>query len=174
MNRSITPGEADNIQAVVDGVDFTAAAMERKWGVGRLRLLVGQALREKFDRQARLFNEAVWSYECGSVATQGAAMIRGWQTLDASATDTGQEPLAPVVWEARKPDGSVLAIVRTNAEAHAVAREGRHLEVWTIDEVANLSAASKFVAETKQVFPGALVASVKTDIPDPNDEIPFG
>jgi hypothetical protein len=38
-------------QAILDGLDETARQMERKWGVGRLRLLVDDALRGKFDAQ---------------------------------------------------------------------------------------------------------------------------
>ena len=39
------------IKAILDGVDAIARQMEGKWGVGRLRLLVGDALRIKFDAQ---------------------------------------------------------------------------------------------------------------------------
>ena len=34
--------------------------MEAKWGCDRLRLLVGPELREKFDRQRYLLNQAIW------------------------------------------------------------------------------------------------------------------
>jgi hypothetical protein len=39
------------IHAMVDGLDQIAADMERKWGVGRLRLIVSDFLRAKFDEQ---------------------------------------------------------------------------------------------------------------------------
>ena len=51
------------IQAVADGVDEVAVAMERKWGVDRLRRLVSDDLREQFDRQARKWNEALFDYD---------------------------------------------------------------------------------------------------------------
>jgi len=41
------------VQSTVDGVDALAVEMERRWGVGRLRLIVDDELRGKFDRQAR-------------------------------------------------------------------------------------------------------------------------
>ena len=50
------------MQAVADGVDEVAVAMERKWGVDRLRRLVSDDLRERFDRQARKWNEALFNY----------------------------------------------------------------------------------------------------------------
>ena len=40
------------VQSTVDGVDALAVEMERRWGVGRLRLIVDDELRGKFDRQA--------------------------------------------------------------------------------------------------------------------------
>ncbi len=49
------------IRSVIDGVDHVAVEMENKWGVGRLRLLVDDDMRERFDRQAMLFNEAIWT-----------------------------------------------------------------------------------------------------------------
>src|SRR5512134_2988170 len=39
------------IRAILDGLDEVALAMERTWGVGRLRLLVSDLLRAKFDAQ---------------------------------------------------------------------------------------------------------------------------
>jgi len=42
---------AYRIQAMVDGLDELALAMERTWGVDRLRLAVSDFLRAKFDEQ---------------------------------------------------------------------------------------------------------------------------
>ena len=47
-------------QAEIDEVDKVAIAMEKKWGRDRLRLVVGPDLREKFDRQRYLLNQAIW------------------------------------------------------------------------------------------------------------------
>ena len=47
-------------QAWVDELTLCVEGMERKWGAGRLRLMVGPELREKFDRQRYLTNQAVW------------------------------------------------------------------------------------------------------------------
>ena len=49
-------------QAVTEGVGEVAVTMERKWGVDRLRRLVSVDLRERFDRQARKWNEALFNY----------------------------------------------------------------------------------------------------------------
>lgn len=161
----------DRITAVIDGVDAVAVEMERKWGVGRLRLLVGDDLRERFDRQRRKFNKAIWSGEIADVERQANGMRKGWQALDRAAEQAGAEPLTPQAWEARREDGSVIALVRTAAEAHAVAREGRYLAVYTLDEIVRLIQAYPEVARAKEIFPGALVEDVRTRTDDIDWEV---
>ena len=176
--KHATQGEYDRIQSTIDGVDATAKEMERKWGVGRLRLLVDADMRFRFDEQRRLLNDAIWDVDCGKVDREAAAMIRGWQALDKIATENGAQPLAPNVWEVVKPDGTVIAFVQTSAEAFAVAADGRYVEVWTTDEVARLSHATNFVANIKQTFPGAKIVDtgrleVPIDASDLNDMLPI-
>jgi hypothetical protein len=152
------------LKAHTDGVDAVASAMERKWGVGRLRLLVDAELRERFDRQAAKWNAAIWSNDLERVRAQAGGMTRAWQALDAAAEASGAEPLKPTVWEARMPGGRVFAFVRTLPEAHAVQRDNRAMEVWTVEEVARVLAAldpSKMIGVVKQEFPGARVERVR-------------
>ena len=153
MNNS----EATRIQAVIDGVDNIAKTMELKWGVGRLRLVVSDDLREKFDRQYEKLNGAIWAGVSREVELHGPAMTRAWVALDAAAFADGQQPLDPVVWETVTDDGTVIALVRTTAEAHAVAASGRKVEVWTMEEVGRLAAAAGIVSKIKTTFPGATV-----------------
>ena len=47
------------IRAIIDGLDQVAVEMERKWGVGRLRLLVSDLLRAKFDAQKDKLDAAI-------------------------------------------------------------------------------------------------------------------
>jgi hypothetical protein len=47
------------IRAILDGLDHVAAGMERKWGLGRLRLLVSDLLRAKFDAQKDKLDAAI-------------------------------------------------------------------------------------------------------------------
>ena len=120
-------------RAILDGLDETARQMEQKWGVGRLRLLVDDALRAKFDAQKAKLDAAIATDQEIYVRAQAAGMRRAWQVLDRAATEAGAQPLAPEVWECVLPSsGEVVSIVRTEAEAHHVAREG---EVWTLAEV---------------------------------------
>jgi hypothetical protein len=171
-------------RAYIDGADETACEMEAKWGADRLRLLVSPDLREKFDRQRYLFNQAIWHGELEDVRTQSARMVNAWLALDRSATEAGKEPLAPAVWEVAMSDGRVAAIVRTDHDAAAVRADGREVAVYTLEEVGRFLAAYPDVAVAKQVFPGATVTEIRKTVEDPlraiadtaddlNDEIGF-
>ncbi len=162
------------IKSVIDGVDHVAVEMETKWGVGRLRLLVVDDMRERFDRQAALFNEAVFTNDVKAVRRHGEGMRQAWQALDKYASDYRFCRIDPTVWEVNGPDG-VIAVVRTNPEAHAIVREGRAVEVWTLDEVARVIAAHRdTIGEAKRVFPGAEVIDVRVRSIDEavGDELP--
>src|SRR5512146_1769257 len=114
------------IRAIIDGLDQVAVAMERKWGVGRLRLLVSDFLRAKFDEQKDRLDAASQSGEENYVRIHCDGMKRAWSALDRAAHDAGEKPLAPEVWECVLPStGEVVSLVRTTAEAHHVARECR-------------------------------------------------
>ena len=129
------------IQGLVQSVDALTDEMERKWGVGRLRMLVPDDLRERFDRQWRKWQAAYAAQDLAAVRAHSEAMRRAWAALEAGALEAGHAPLAPEVWETRMPDGAVLAVVRTQQEAHALARDGRERKVWTMDEVARIVCA---------------------------------
>jgi hypothetical protein len=163
------------IQAMVEGLDQVAIAMERKWGVDRLRLLVSDYLRAKFDEQKDRLDAAIQSGEERYVAAQVEGMKRAWAALDRAAHDGGEQPLAPEVWECVLPStGEVVSLVRTPVEAHHVARECR---VFTAAEVAILiDALGDGVLDIKHKFPGAAVTGIRRKAPvdwERGDEIPF-
>jgi hypothetical protein len=174
-------------RAYLDAADLLAATMERKWGADRLRLLVGPELREKFDRQRYLLNQAIWHGDLEAVRRESQRMVNAWQALDAAATTAGAELLAPQVWEVAVGEGAdayVAAIVPDNTHAHAVTAQGRKVVVFTLDEIAKLLAAMPAITKTKTLFPGAAVTAVRQSIEDPllaihdtdmplDDEIPF-
>ena len=163
------------IRAILDGVDEVAAQMERKWGAGRLRLLVSDFLRAKFDAQKDKLDAAIATDRETYIRAQADGMRRAWAMLDEAATEAGARPLSPEVWECVLPSsGEVVAIVRTEAEAHHVCRECR---VFTLGEIARLiDGLPEAVLEAKRVFPGATVAAVNRKPPmdwEKGDEIPF-
>ena len=162
------------IRAIFDGLDQVAIDMERKWGVGRLRLLVSDFLRAKFDAQKDKLDAAIDTNLEQYVRAQAEGMKRAWAALDRAATEAGARPLSPEVWECVLPTSSeVVSIVRTEAEAHHVARESR---VFSLDEIARLiEALGDTVLEIKRVFPGATVSRIgKPEIDwEKGDDIPF-
>src|SRR5512134_3295607 len=87
------------IRAIIDGLDQLACEMERKWGVGRLRLLVSDLLRAKFDAQKDKLDAAIASNLVQHVPTHAEGMKRAWQALDRAATEARHPPLSPEVWE---------------------------------------------------------------------------
>jgi hypothetical protein len=160
----------DAISAVTAGVDEVAHEMETKWGVGRLVLLVDDDIRAKFNRQLRRFDEAIQSNDLERIQQTGAATRRAWVALDLAATIAGKPQLQPDVWEAHLEDGRVVVICRTNAEAHAEVRSGRHAEVWTLDEIARILVAYPGLGAPR-VFPGGLVEPVESrQLVEPADE----
>jgi len=159
-------------KAHIDGADAVAIAMEARWGAGRLRLLVPVELREKFDRQSFLFNAAIWHGDLPTVEREAKRMITAWQVLARAAEAAGQPILSPEVWEVSLADGTVVALVRSPEEAHAVVADGRRVMVYTLAELATL--LENYHEVTKVTFPGAKVVQIRRDIPDPLDGIRDG
>jgi hypothetical protein len=154
-------------QEEVDEVDIVALAMEQKWGADRLRLLVDKELREKFDRQRYLTNQAVWHGELEDVRRECRRMINAWRALDRAAEAAGASQVAGEVWECVGASGAVYALVRHPSDARHVQASGRLVKVFTLDEVANLLDGFPELAKVKETFPGAAVTRVKTIIGDP-------
>lgn len=183
---SMSSADYATIAAHTQGVDIIARAMEAKWGVDRLPLLVSSELRAKFERQrVKHYAALEAAYDApivtrdilDAVMTTSAAMERGWQALDLQAAQDGATALSPEVWEVGLADGTIAALTRSGAEACQLTQSGRYLTVYTLDEIANLiEAIPKALARAKVEFPGSkIVPSKKTDrswVKD-GDAIPF-
>ena len=158
-------------RAYIDGADETAAEMEAKWGADRLRLLVSPELRERFDRQRYLFNQAIWHGELEEVRREAGRMVNAWLALDCAAEAAGKPKLEAWVWEVALADGSVAAIVSDDASAAKVNADGRQVAVYTLEEIGRLLSGYPDVAKAKLVFPGATVTEVRRSVGDPLDAI---
>lgn len=188
----ISPEDAAKLTGFFEAADGARIEAERKWGTGRLELIVGRldpALLARFRGQQarwRATLEAAWKSDyltidsLAGVEQKCGAMQRGWAALDAMAEEAGQRPIRPWVWEVRLEDGSVAALVETDAEAGKVIAEGRHVHVYTAQEVGHLIDLIPQALQLAKVhFPGA-----KLQKPDPyrrssdpipwDDPIPFG
>lgn len=177
MNTAIqtTPAALDAITSIIAGVDHLATEMEAKWGCGRLRLLVPDEWRIKFDSQRLKWNGAVYSGSLPDVELHAARMRAAWAKLDALAAEAGQLPLHPDVWEFAGSDGRVIAFCRDDTSAVAVAATlaGRAVEVWTPREILALIERYPVLRVVKQEFPGARVERVRAPLPPGGDEIPI-
>lgn len=178
LKWQLTAGMALAGQEAIDDVQMIAVEMERKWGRGRLRLMVDAELREKFDRQRYLFSNAIWKGDLPDVQRESKRMIAAWRALDRRASETGQRTLPATVWEVTLSDGSVAAIVKEpelayqlygSSEANRASQlaDGRRVNVYTLEEIGRLLESFPLVAKVKEAFPGATVERIGDEIPDP-------
>lgn len=176
-------------QSLIDEVRLVAKAMEQKWGAGRLRLVVGAELRDKFDRQRYLFNQAIYFGELEDVRLQAKRMANAWKALDQKAEAEGVQMAPPQVWEHVSKEGVTYAIARDLDEAKAYLSEREGVRVFSLEEICLILDAQRGVGEAKDAFPGAEVVGVdigavgdvlgdvedtSLGLDDPlDDEIPF-
>jgi hypothetical protein len=180
----LTSDDAATLQALIEGVDHAAREAEAEWGIERLPVLVGDELRCRFRRQQTKWCEALqaaWSADVltramlDDVTLHAGAMQRAWGALAAAAAQAGHRPIAPWVWEVRLKDGTVAAVVQTNAEASKVIADGRHVAVYTLDEVANVIDSLGLITLAKMEFPGTKVMPAGHYAwTKEGDEVPFG
>lgn len=172
-------------QSFIDEAKIVEREMNRRWGAGRLRMIVGPELRDKFDRQRYLFNQAIWHGELEDLRQQAQRMINAWKALDKQATSTGQTIMLPEVWDIVSPKGNVYAFVRDRDDAKVYERDRPNVRVFTLEEICLVLDAQEAVGEAKEAFPYAevvgwsfgSVGDVLDDIEDTSydldDEIPF-
>lgn len=165
-------------KSVLETLDETAFGMERKWGIGKLRLLVSEDLRSRFDAQAEKLNAALEAGQQNLIDVQAEGMKRAWAALDKAAESSGRHPVSAEIWEVRLPKSNkLIAIVRTQDDALRVATPDR--EAWTLQEISLLiEHAGHLVGDIKRAFPGAEIQQIhgKTQAPfdwSKGDDIPF-
>jgi len=137
-------------------------------------LLVPAELRERFDKQRFKFNAAIWHGDMEDVKREASRMITAWQVLARAAEAAGAPILSPEVWEVALADGSVVALVRSPEDAHAVVADGRRVMVYTLAELAIMLEQYQEVTKVKITFPGAEVVQIRRDVQDPLDSIRDG
>jgi hypothetical protein len=171
-------------RAALDEADALAIELERKWGCGRLRLVVSPDLRARFDSQRWKLHQAQWHGNLDDVVREAGRMARAWRALDVAAEAAGVEPLSPEVWELSLPDGLVVALTRSRAEVHHVADDPRFLVTYTLDDIARLIEQHGPYFARSRKHDGEKVTPQAREIDDPldpqgvsemflEDEIPF-
>jgi hypothetical protein len=153
------PFSWDRINAAIIGVDEAWRQAEAKWGVGRLPCLVSDATRLSMRRGMDKLQDAIARGNVEDIERIAPKIRAALAFMDQEAETAGHRPLAPEVWETRLEDGTVLAVVRTAADAHAVVASARKVECWTLEEIARVLPRGA-TATIKAAFPGALVQKV--------------
>lgn len=152
----------EKIDAIVRTVDQRGREMDERWGLGRLPTLVPLEWAERFRNQHRKFSGAIWEYDFTQAQTHGEAMLRAYAKLDELATAIHGEPTKLEQWEFTITDGEDLIIlVRDIKDVGRVDTGGRQCQVWSLDEIASVIRNHPALAKAKDVFPGAVVESVR-------------
>jgi hypothetical protein len=155
----------DRIAALLAPVDRAFAASEAKWGVARLERLVGSDTLTSYRRGWTAYRKAIEDCDAKAVEAIAPKMTAALAFMDREATAAGHQPLAVDVWETPMADGTVLAIVRTMPEAHAVAKDaaGRQRLVYSLEEIARIIQHYEITNAIKLAFPGAAVTKAPTE-----------
>lgn len=155
--------------AAIDGADQAVLDAERKWGVGRLRLLVDAAMREKYDRARMRYDEAMRGGTLEDVQREAGNMAKATMAVSRAAEAAGAVPLDPEqVWEIGLKDGTVVVLCRSVEQAHRAVSDGRKGAVYSLDEIAELLSHYREVVRAKLTWPGATVTGARR----PTDPLP--
>jgi hypothetical protein len=117
-----TPEDNDHFRRAMIPVDEAFWASEQRWGVGRLERLVSPATLAAYQRGWSAYRLALEEGDASAREAIGPKMIAALAFMDAEASAAGHKPLDVSTWETALPDGRVLVVVRTQAEASAVIR----------------------------------------------------
>ncbi len=176
MSWSATQGGFLAGQEAIDTLDLVALECERKFGAGRLRLLVPEELRTRFDSQRKKTDDAITKGELEDVLRESRRMILAWQTLDKVASENPANFLPATIFEIAMEDGTVLQIVKESSMAGMQAAEnvqqGRRVAMYTLEEVGRILSKFPTLYAVKDYFPGATVTGIRQTIADPWDGAP--
>ena len=165
----------DKERAIVDEV---ARGIQTAWGYHRLEILTESELLEKFTRQRKSYNEAIYKGTLDQVRKQSAAMIRGWRALDAAAKEAGHETLPDNYIESEPIDDTIYAFTTGDAANAKALQKGRQHQIVTYSAQEAALIIHKWpqlrqVEHVKQMFSGASVKEVRVKEKELNDSIPF-
>ena len=162
---------AEAVHHALAPLDRYVAELENKWGVDRLPKLVRPQLAAKFGEQKAMLDQAIDLNDPQQVATQAAAMMRGWQALDVAAVETGQQVVVIEAWSVRDDAGNPIMICKTQDAAHAAAKQNPGVAVYNLEEVVRMINGFRDpLLRAKEEFPGAEITGV---LPVGGDEVPM-
>lgn len=170
---------AEVVRAAVNSVDKVARDLEMKWGIGKLEELAPPKLAVGFEQARQNFQDAAQGDDHNRLVDKANNLIKGWQTLEASALKRGHKPTDAEVWFAIAPEDVgeyKFAIVKHGSDAAIVDRDV-YPRVYTLDEVARIihNFENSMVRKAKEVFPDSTITKIgnNENKEPPNDPIPF-
>lgn len=164
------------VNAILAPLNATAADMDRKWGIGRLKSLVPEDWALKFHTAADKLATAIAAVDMAAIREKAEVMRRGWIKLDELATAAGASPWqSPDVWEVRAPEGQVYAIARTDFDQwNSEKKDG--VTMYTLEEVAIILQAwdrEVGTSSIKQEFPDSRLTKAQFSPAIEDEDIPF-
>jgi hypothetical protein len=146
-------------------VDEAFWASEQRWGVGRLERLVFPATLAAYQRGWSAYRLALEEGDASALEAIGPKMIQALAVMDTEATQAGHKPLDVSTWETALPDGRVLVVVRTGAEASAVIRAEKAAKAVSAAPRLGMTVVSDPVApespSTESTLPVDIVATIR-------------
>jgi hypothetical protein len=153
----------DRMKAALAPIDEAFRASEAKWGVGRLERIVSTNTIASYRRGWVAYRAAIEAGDAATVETLAPKMIAALAFMDREATAAGHSSISISEWETILSTGTVLAIVRTGAEAHALAKDTRSRLVYTLEEIGRIVEHYEMTNAIKLAFPGATVTKAPND-----------
>jgi hypothetical protein len=138
---ALTAERYDRLRAALVPIDTAFWASEQKWGVGRLERLQSPEVLASYRRGWDAYRVALDDCDPDAVQAIGPKMIAALAFMDGEASAAGNKPLAPETWETRLGDGTVLVVVRTEAEQAAVLRASHASQFTGFSPNGNVAAA---------------------------------
>ena len=120
-----SPEDYSRFKLALVTVDQAFFASEQRWGVGRLERLVSPSTLAAYQRGWQQYREALENGDPDGIEAIGPKMIKALAVMAAEAEAAGCRPLDVATWEASLPDGRVMCIVRSQAEASALLRASK-------------------------------------------------
>lgn len=123
VNKIRTPEDDRRFRFALVPVDRAFFEMEQKYGVGRLERLVSPGTLAAYTRGWDLYRKALDESDPDAVEAIAPKMLAALAFMDREATTAGHLPLDPSTWGTPLgDDGTILVLVRTQAEQAAVIR----------------------------------------------------
>ena len=154
---------------LIYSVDERARQCNRRWGMNRLPHLVPIEWMEKFKRQKHAWELACFEAAASPkpddlerVRKQAEAMLRAFDKLEELVIAGGHFPDVVDQWEFELTDGTPVILVRDRAELSMADPKGRTVQIWSLEEIADIVEKFPMLTRAKETFPGAEVIQTRT------------